>query len=80
MGVALRDVATGEFVLTGQRTTSAGGANWTQIVWDVKPFLNNGRTYTVELFDYHSGNGYSQLALDTVTIPGKLAPSSRKPE
>ena len=80
MGVALRDTATGEFVLTGQRTTSAGGANWTQIVWDVKPFLNNGRTYTVELFDYHSGNGYSQLALDTVTIPGKLAPSSRKPE
>jgi hypothetical protein len=70
--VALRDVATGDFVLTGQRITSAGGANWIQIAWDVSAYRNNGKHYTLELFDYHSGNGYSQLAMDSVSIPGTL--------
>jgi hypothetical protein len=72
MGVALRDVATGDFVLTGQRITSAGGASWVQIAWDVSAYRNNGKHYTLELFDYHSGNGYSQLAMDSVSIPGTL--------
>ena len=76
MGVALRDVATGDFVLTGQRSTSAGGTNWIQIAWDVSAYLNDGKRYTVELFDYHSGNGYSQLAMDSVSIPGTLIPAA----
>ena len=72
LGVALRDTANGDFVLTAQRTYS--DAAWTQIVWDVSAYLNNGRTYTLELFDYHSGNGWSHLSMDTVSIPATLEP------
>lgn len=69
MGVALRDTATGAFVLRAERPGPSDAA-WKQIAWDVSALRDDGRTYTLELFDYHSGNGWSHLSLDTVSIPG----------
>ena len=74
MGVALRDTATGDFVLTAERP-GPSDASWKQISWDVSAYMDNGKTYTVELFDYNSGCGWDLLSMDTVSIPGALLPA-----
>ncbi len=71
MGVALRDVATGNFVRTGQRSYSDWSI-WEKISMDVSGLKDDGKVYTLELFDYLSNKAYSSIGLDTVSIPGSV--------
>jgi hypothetical protein len=74
MGVALRDTVTGDFVRSAERPGPSDSA-WKQIAWDVSALHGNGRTYTVELFDYNSGAAWRFLCMDTITIPGSTPPT-----
>ena len=72
-GVALREVSTGNYVLTKRRSNDGGGfesLNWT--VGELSTYANNGQIYTVEYVDTdHGGWGWSSF--DQVAVPGFLS-------
>ncbi len=74
-GLALRDVATGEFIRTFNRTTD--GADWQLVRIDAPEIeflmdLYPDATYTLDLIDARHGT-WGWCNLDTVRIPGTLA-------
>ncbi len=68
-GVALRNVNTGRFVLSGAKPTS--GDAWEQISFSSAQLaaLDQEAVYTLDLIDAGHG-GWGWMALDAVTIPG----------
>lgn len=68
-GVALRDVATGNYVLSLYQTSDGANADYSLSVSDLAPYANNGKTYTLDFLDYDYG-GWGWVGLDNVTIPG----------
>ncbi len=70
LGVALRDAATGEFVLKASR--SGSGGDWAGMSFtaaQLAPYVAAGGNYTVELIDTFAG-GWGWIALDTMSVPG----------
>ena len=72
-GAALRDVLTGNYLLTKRRSGDGGGyenLSWT--AGELAPYANNGQIYTVDYVDtYHGGWGWSNF--DQVVVPGFLS-------
>ena len=66
-GVALRDDATGEFLLKASRASNAN--IWTPFSFNVSAYRNDGKYYTLDLIDFYAG-GWGFVALDSVRIPG----------
>lgn len=72
-GVALRDNATGDYLLIGQRAVSAN--SWDTFSWtttELAPYVGVG-SYTVDFFEYYAG-GWGHLAVDNVIVPGSVVP------
>lgn len=73
-GVALRDVATGTYILSKRRTDN--GPSYVNISFseaELAPYVNDGKRYTLDFIDYNKG-GWGWVRLDNVSIPGALAP------
>ncbi len=70
-GVALRDVATGNYVKSLSQTTDGANADYSLSVLDLAPYANNGKAYTLDYLDCDYG-GWGWVGLDNVVIPGYL--------
>ncbi len=70
-GVALRNVGTGVFALSGSKVSS--GDDWQQATFTQAQLaaLDQGARYTLDLIDQGHG-GWGWVAMDSVTIPGTL--------
>jgi hypothetical protein len=75
MGLALRQVATGQFVaLRGLPENNP--SSWTKLTItaeDLAPFVHDGKSYTLDFIDARHG-GWGFIALDSVRIPGTPVP------
>jgi hypothetical protein len=71
LGIALRNVDTGVFVLAG--TKASPGSDWQQVTFTAAQLaaLDQDATYTLDLLDVRQG-GWGWVNLDTVAIPGTL--------
>ena len=81
-GFALRDALTGAYVLFGfsdvendgkmRPTDPPSRGQWQTVSIqqeELEPFANNGRSYTVDIYDSYLG-GWGWIGFDTVRIPG----------
>jgi hypothetical protein len=70
-GLVLRKVATGDFVLIGNRTTS--GTTWEQVTFTAAQLaaLDQNAVYTLDAIDARN-NSWGWFNFDSVTIPGTL--------
>lgn len=74
MGVALRNVNTGKYVLAGHKNNGGGGGtDWQKITAPQAALaqLDQNAVYTVDLIDARVG-GWGWIVMDSVTIPGSL--------
>jgi hypothetical protein len=73
LGIALRNVDTGVFVLAGKKTD--GGNAWEQITFSEAQLLalDQNAAYTLDLLDVREG-GWGWVNMDSVSIPGVLVP------
>lgn len=71
LGVALRNVTTGTYVLSG--TKGANGGSWQKVVFTAAELagLPQDDVYTLDLIDARQG-GWGWISMDSVTIPGIL--------
>jgi hypothetical protein len=74
-GVALRNVNTGMFVLSGSKTSEGNG--WQQVTFTAGQLASfpQGDAYTLDLIDAAQG-GWGWVNLDSVSIPGTLVTTS----
>jgi hypothetical protein len=70
LGVALRDVATGNYVASTRRTVR-GGCGWEFRIMDLSQ-VDRSKTYTLDLIDACDGS-WAWITLDEVVIPVKRA-------
>lgn len=77
-GVALREVATGNFVKTLSLTSGGQNMDLSLSVADLAPYANNGKMYTLDFLDYDYG-GWGWVGMDNVTIPGILMEATLTP-
>jgi len=70
--VGLRDVLTGDFVLTAQKDVNPNGTAWIWAGWteaQLAPYLNDGKNYTLDAIDQYVG-GWGWFGLSRTRIPG----------
>lgn len=75
MGMALRRVSDGDFVLTGTRSSNSD-TSWQKIEWtpeELAPYA--GDVFTLDLIDYRDG-GWAFIHLDTVSVGVVPEPAS----
>jgi hypothetical protein len=76
LGVGLRRVSDGQYVLSGRRTRNGQWPpDWEQIVWTESQLvpLGTSELFTLDLLDTFHGD-WGWIAMDDVSIPGLLAP------
>lgn len=72
MGIALRDVATNEYVLIKQNGGGNGSWDTGWTATELVSFANNGKIYTIDEIDTFNG-GWGWIGLGNVTVPGFLS-------
>lgn len=79
LGVALRNVTTGIFVLSASK--SGGGNEWEEVTFTAAQLggFPQGDVYTLDLIDVRHG-GWGWVNLDSVTIPGILTVEAVAPD
>ncbi len=81
MGIALRRVSDGAYLLSDRRTSNAQNANWEDVGWTAGEIAAAtagdapGETYKVDLIDSFNG-GWGWTSLDTVSVPGSVVPTT----
>jgi hypothetical protein len=81
LGVALRDVNTGTYVLARKKADPGDSwekATFTDAELDALLLANPTHVYTLDLLDVRAG-GWGWLAMDSVVIPGTLVPETNTP-
>ena len=71
MGVALRDVATGDYVLSKSNWQDDADSTYAFTRWELAPYANDGRKYTVDVIDYFNGS-WGWIGVDDFRIPGDV--------
>ena len=72
-GVALRNVANGDFVVTGQRTNSATDWQYVRFTAAQLAALDTNAVYTLDVVDARN-NTWGWFNFDSARIPGVLVP------
>ena len=67
--MALRDVATGNYVKSLSQTGNGANADYSLSASDLAAYANDGKIYTLDFLDYDHG-GWGWVGLDNVVIPG----------
>jgi hypothetical protein len=71
LGIALRDVTAGTYVLSGRKTSSGGTWEQASLPASALVGLPQDHVYTMDLIDaFHGGWGW--ISMDSVAIPGAL--------
>jgi hypothetical protein len=83
MGVALRDIAANEYVLSRGSVANAGldpalFSDMSFTALELSPFVIPGRQYTLDFIDYdkNPGVGDAWVVMDNVSIPGVPEPAT----